>query len=83
MPTDVTQSAVEAVTEVTPVVAQVTTDITSQVVVPDQVGSVLDSMVTFGNSLGAVEGTTLAIVVALAVVARLVWKRYKVGKATK
>lgn len=64
---DVTQATVEAVTAVTPDA-------------PDQVGGVLDTLISMGQALNPVQGTVLAIVVAALVVVRMIWKKYKSSK---
>jgi len=46
----------------------------------DHIGSVLDTLVSIGQHLNPEQGTTLAIIVAVLVVARMVWKKYKSSK---
>lgn len=61
---DATQAAVDSAAAVT----------------PDHIGSVLDTLVSIGQTLNPAQGTTLAIIVAVLVVARMVWKKYQASK---
>lgn len=47
---------------------------------PDHVGSVLDTLISVGQHLNPAQGTTLAIIIAVLVVVRTVWKKYKASK---
>jgi len=63
----VTQTAVDAATTATPAA-------------PDQVGGILDTLISVGQSLNPSQGTTLAIIIAALVVVRMVWKKYQASK---
>lgn len=47
---------------------------------PDQVDSILGTLISIGQGLNPAQGTTLAIIVAGLAVARMVWKKYKASK---
>jgi biotin carboxyl carrier protein len=83
MPVDQAVAAtVTAATEATQLAAdatQVAVD-AAQAVTPDHVGSVLDTLVSIGQTLNPAQGTTLAIIVAVLVVVRMVWKKYQASK---
>ena len=70
-----TQTAVEAATQVTQAAVDAATQATPSA--PDQVGSVLDALISIGQTLNPAQGTTLAIIIAALVVVRMVWKKFK------
>lgn len=81
MPVDPTP-AISAAVDATATVTQTAVDI-AQSATPDavdHVGSVLDTLVSIGQTLNPAQGTTLAIIVAVLVVVRMVWKKYKASK---
>lgn len=81
MPVDSTpavSAAVDATVTVTQTAVDVAQSATPEAV--DHVGSVLDTLVSIGQTLNPAQGTTLAIIVAVLVVARMVWKKYKASK---
>lgn len=53
---------------------------TAVAVTPDQVGGALDTVISIGNSIPHSQGSWIAIALAALVVARMVWKKYKVSK---
>ena len=62
-----TQTVVDAASSATPAA-------------PDQVGGILDTLISVGQTLNPAQGTTLAIIVAALVVVRMVWKKYQASK---
>lgn len=81
MPVDSTpavSAAVDATVTVTQTAVDVAQSATPEAV--DHVGSVLDTLVSIGQTLNPAQGTTLAIIVAVLVVARMVWKKYQASK---
>lgn len=75
---EVTQTAVDAAVQASASAADLAVQSTPAAV--DHVGSVLDTLISIGQNLNPAQGTTLAIVVAVLVVARMVWKKYKAPK---
>ena len=49
-------------------------------VTPDQVSDAIDTAIGIGQSLPHAEGTIVAIIIAVLVVARLIWKKVKAVK---
>ena len=47
---------------------------------PDQVGNALDTAIQIGNMVPHSQGSWVAIALAVLVVARLVWKKYKASQ---
>ena len=90
MPVDQTVDAVSSVaadvSQLAPDATQLAADVTqaavdaAQAVTPDHVGSTLDTLISIGQHLNPAQGTTLAIIVAVLVVVRMVWKKYKSSK---
>lgn len=76
---DTTVTVAAEVTHLTADVTQTAVDVASSVT-PDHVGSTLDTLISLGQQLNPSQGTTLAIVIAALVVARMVWKKYKATK---
>lgn len=70
-----TQTAVDAAVQATQVAVDAAVQATPAAV--DHVGSVLDTLISIGQGLNPSQGTTLAIIVAVLVVVRMVWKKYK------
>jgi lysozyme family protein len=77
-PTPVVLAPVDATAAVTQTVVDAAQSVTPEAV--DHVGSVLDTLVSIGQTLNPAQGTTLAIIVAALVVVRMIWKKYKASK---
>ena len=71
----VTQTAVDAASQVSQTVVDAASQATSAA--SDQVDSVLDTLISVGQTLNPAQGTTLAIVIAALVVVRMIWKKFK------
>lgn len=76
---DVTVTTAAGVTQLAADATQAAVDVAATAT-PDHVGSVLDTLVSIGQTLNPAQGTTLAIVVAVLVVVRMVWKKYQASK---
>lgn len=70
---------VDQAVQLTATVTQTAVD-AAQAVTPDQVGDALDAAINIGNMLPHSQGSWVAIALAVLVVARLVWKKYKASK---
>ena len=77
-PTPVVSTALDVTTTVTQTAVDVAQSATPEAV--DHVGSILDTLVSIGQTLNPAQGTTLAIIVAVLVVARMAWKKYQASK---
>ena len=73
-----TQTAVDAAVQATQVAVDAAVQATPAAV--DHVGSALDTLISIGQGLNPAQGTTLAIIVAVLVVVRMIWKKYKTKK---